>query len=203
MRARALTGIDGRSARLPRQRHLASRRQCPRGARADPRPRRRDLSRRRRRDETASRSIPVARFHLGNGASLDRINPFADLSPHGRRAVLRRHGQLPLRPGVDREEPRGLRQRRQGRRFARRFGGWSRQQARARRRGGALNDVVPAERDGKGPSKRFRQGIRCDVATRRSTDIRIRVAPNLGHSLLTGSPSLGPAGLAGDDSLVT
>lgn len=26
---------------------------------------------------------PVARFHLGNGASLDRINPFADLSPRG------------------------------------------------------------------------------------------------------------------------
>jgi len=26
---------------------------------------------------------PVARFHLGNGASLDRINPHADLSPRG------------------------------------------------------------------------------------------------------------------------
>lgn len=26
---------------------------------------------------------PVARFHLGNGASLDRINPFADVSPRG------------------------------------------------------------------------------------------------------------------------
>ena len=28
---------------------------------------------------------PVARFHLGNGASLDRINAFADLSPNGLR----------------------------------------------------------------------------------------------------------------------
>ncbi len=32
--------------------------------------------------EDAKPNDPVARFHLGNGASLDRINPFGDMSPN-------------------------------------------------------------------------------------------------------------------------
>ena len=58
---------------------------------------------------------PVARFHLGNGASLDRINSVRRPLAARARTVLRRHGQLPLRSGVDREEPRSLCRDRQGR----------------------------------------------------------------------------------------
>jgi malonyl-CoA decarboxylase len=37
------------------------------------------------KDESGRPLDPVARFHLGNGASLDGIHPAADLSPRGRR----------------------------------------------------------------------------------------------------------------------
>lgn len=51
----------------------------------------------------------VARFHLGNGARLERINWLGDLA-EGRARVRRRDGQLPLPPRRHREEPRSLRQ---------------------------------------------------------------------------------------------
>ena len=57
---------------------------------------------------------PVARFHLGNGARLERVNWLGDTSEKGLREVLRDAGQLPLRPGHDRAQPRGLRQQRGG-----------------------------------------------------------------------------------------
>ena len=49
---------------------------------------------------------PVARFHLDNGARLERLNPHADLSRQGPAAVLRHDGQLPLRSRPDRGQPR-------------------------------------------------------------------------------------------------
>ena len=51
---------------------------------------------------------PVARFHLGNGARLERINWLADLSENGARTVARPDGELSLRARRHREEPRGL-----------------------------------------------------------------------------------------------
>ena len=62
---------------------------------------------------------PVARFHLGNGARLERLNFLGDVSPNGLRAVARADGQLPLRPRRDREEPRGVRREGHGRRLRR------------------------------------------------------------------------------------
>ena len=41
---------------------------------------------------------PVARFHLGNGARLERIDWEGDLSPKGLAESFGDHGQLPLRP---------------------------------------------------------------------------------------------------------
>ena len=58
----------------------------------------------------------VARFHLGNGARLERINWLGDTLGQGPARVRRHHGQLSLPPRRHREEPRGLCQRRQGRR---------------------------------------------------------------------------------------
>ena len=52
----------------------------------------------------------VARFHLGNGARLERINWLGDLSPKGAARIRGLHGQLSLSPRGYREEPRGLRQ---------------------------------------------------------------------------------------------
>ena len=49
---------------------------------------------------------PVARFHLDNGARLERLNALGDLSAKGAEAVLRHDGQLPLRSGQDRSQPR-------------------------------------------------------------------------------------------------
>ena len=50
----------------------------------------------------------VARFHLGNGARLERINWLGDLSTKGLRESAGDHGQLPLPARRHREEPRGL-----------------------------------------------------------------------------------------------
>ena len=61
----------------------------------------------------------VARFHLGNGARLERIDWLGDLSPKGLRESAGHHGQLSLPPRRHREEPRSLRQRRRGRRLQR------------------------------------------------------------------------------------
>ena len=41
----------------------------------------------------------VARFHIGNGARLEKIDWLGDLSPKGLREIRRHHGQLPLSPG--------------------------------------------------------------------------------------------------------
>ena len=60
---------------------------------------------------------PVARFHLGNGAKLERINWMGDLSRKGVAEILRPHGQLSLRSRGDRAQSRGLRQRARGRRL--------------------------------------------------------------------------------------
>ncbi len=57
---------------------------------------------------------PVARFHLGNGARLERIDPFGDVLGKGHGGRRRPDGQLPLRSPPDREEPRSLCQRRRG-----------------------------------------------------------------------------------------
>ncbi len=69
---------------------------------------------------------PVARFHLGNGARLERINPRGDLSETRPQAIARIDGQLSLRPRSHRAEPRSLRQSRRDR------GGACDQEARAR-----------------------------------------------------------------------
>ena len=61
---------------------------------------------------------PVARFHLDNGARLERLNPRANMSPNGAETVLRRDGQLPVRPEQGRSQPRQVRAWR-GRAFAR------------------------------------------------------------------------------------
>ena len=45
-----------------------------------------------------SRIDPVARFHLGNGARLERINWLGDTAPRAIDGILRHHGQLSLRP---------------------------------------------------------------------------------------------------------
>ena len=50
----------------------------------------------------------VARFHLGNGARLERINWLADASERGMAPVARADGELSLRSRRHREEPRGL-----------------------------------------------------------------------------------------------
>ena len=50
---------------------------------------------------------PVARFHLGNGASLERLDWEGDLSPKGLARVARDHGQLSLRPRRDEAQWRG------------------------------------------------------------------------------------------------
>ena len=47
---------------------------------------------------TASRLDPVARFHLGNGARVERLNWAGDPSVQRHQAVLRTDGELPLRP---------------------------------------------------------------------------------------------------------
>ena len=52
---------------------------------------------------------PVARFHLGNGARLERLNFLGDVSANGLQAVPWADGQLPLRARRDRDEPRGAR----------------------------------------------------------------------------------------------
>ena len=57
----------------------------------------------------------VARFHLGNGARLERINWLGDISPKGLARIRRHHGELPLPSRGHREEPRSLCQRRRGR----------------------------------------------------------------------------------------
>ncbi len=64
---------------------------------------------------------PVARFHLGNGARVERLNWAGDPSPKGAEAVLRAHGQLPLRPQAPRQASH-LAGRRQGRGVGRRRG---------------------------------------------------------------------------------
>ena len=59
----------------------------------------------------AERGLPVdavARFHLGNGARLERINWLADTSDKAHGAVARADGQLSLRSRRHREEPRSL-----------------------------------------------------------------------------------------------
>jgi hypothetical protein len=56
-----------------------------------------------------SRGLPVdavARFHLGNGARLERLDWLADTSE--RVAVARPHGELPLQSRLHREESRSL-----------------------------------------------------------------------------------------------
>ncbi len=60
------------------------------------------------RTRTRAPVDPVARFHLGNGARLERINWLADPSLKGIGAVARHDGELSLRPRRHREEPRGL-----------------------------------------------------------------------------------------------
>ena len=50
----------------------------------------------------------VARFHLGNGARLERINLLADTSDRGAGAGARPDGELPIRSRRHREEPRSL-----------------------------------------------------------------------------------------------
>ena len=57
---------------------------------------------------------PVARFHLGNGARLERLNWLGDTSEKGLRESLRPARELPLRSGHDRAQPRALRERRRG-----------------------------------------------------------------------------------------
>ena len=52
----------------------------------------------------------VARFHLGNGARLERIDWLGDLSRERPARIRRHHGQLSLSPRRHRGEPRGLRQ---------------------------------------------------------------------------------------------
>ena len=57
------------------------------------------------------RGLPVdavARFHLGNGARLERINWLADTSEQRDGAGARAYGELPVRSRRYREEPRGL-----------------------------------------------------------------------------------------------
>ncbi len=61
----------------------------------------------------------VARFHLGNGARLERIDWLGDLSPKGLRESAGHHGQLSLPARGHRKEPRGLRQPKRDRRFER------------------------------------------------------------------------------------
>ena len=51
---------------------------------------------------------PVARFHLGNGARLERLNWLGRRQRERHRAVARADGELPLRSRRHREEPRGL-----------------------------------------------------------------------------------------------
>jgi malonyl-CoA decarboxylase len=53
---------------------------------------------------------PVARFHLGNGARLERINWMGDASAKGLAPGRGLHGQLSLRPGPGRAQSRGVRQ---------------------------------------------------------------------------------------------
>ena len=60
---------------------------------------------------------PVARFHLNNGAKLERINWLADPSRKGLRRIARHDGQLPVRAQGDRGKPREVRPGRD-RRFA-------------------------------------------------------------------------------------
>ena len=57
------------------------------------------------------RGLPVdavARFHLGNGARLERLDWLGDTSERALAAVVRPDGQLPLRSRLHRAEPRGL-----------------------------------------------------------------------------------------------
>ncbi len=54
---------------------------------------------------------PVARFHLDNGARLERLNATGRPVAQGREAVVRADGQLPLRPRQDRDPPREVRAR--------------------------------------------------------------------------------------------
>ena len=51
-----------------------------------------------RQPSPGSRIDPVARFHLGNGARLERINWLGNASHRGIQRILRHHGQLSLRP---------------------------------------------------------------------------------------------------------
>ena len=52
---------------------------------------------------------PVARFHLGNGARVERLNWAGDPSAKGLEAVLWANGQLPVRPEAPRQAPRHVR----------------------------------------------------------------------------------------------
>jgi malonyl-CoA decarboxylase len=54
---------------------------------------------------------PVARFHLKNGARLERINWRGDTSRQGLRQSLGSHGELPLRPRSQSTRSGGLRKR--------------------------------------------------------------------------------------------
>ena len=56
-----------------------------------------------------NRIDPVARFHLGNGARLERINWLGDTAPRAIAEVLRHHGQLSLRPRQHRGQSRAFR----------------------------------------------------------------------------------------------
>ncbi len=51
---------------------------------------------------------PVARFHLGNGARLERINFLGDRSERAMQPGPRADGQLPLQARRHRDEPRGI-----------------------------------------------------------------------------------------------
>ncbi len=48
------------------------------------------------RPSSGNRIDPVARFHLGNGARLERINWLGNTVPRGIQGILRHHGQLSL-----------------------------------------------------------------------------------------------------------
>ena len=99
----------------------------PNGSRSRPPPRRcesrcfrpRPIYFLRAKTATGRPVDPVARFHLGNGARLERLNFLGDMSPKGLQQSAWADGELPLRPRRDREEPRSLRQSRRGDRLER------------------------------------------------------------------------------------
>ena len=73
----------------------------------------------RARDGRGRVADAIARFHLGNGARLERLDMLGDTSPNGLEGSLRADGQLSLRSAHHRAEPRGLCRARRGHRVRR------------------------------------------------------------------------------------